>query len=234
MCAIRLRYVPGCRLLADELAGRVGREPDLDLAPAGAGRDGGGERGSVEVLVVEEPAPGASIADGMDGIRAARAIGARVVVLAAGDDPTGAVEAARAGADAWLPRGCSADELLHVVRHVADGHAFYPPETQVAILRALRADVTDATRRTAQQAEDGPLAALTAREREVLEDLADGHDARGIAIRLGLSYNTVRTHMNEIFRKLDVHSRIEAIRLALAARVPPDDAPRVTTLGRLP
>ena len=201
MRTVCVRYVPGRGLLADALASRVGREADL-VAADGTGRAAAQEDpdGTVEVLVVDE-----SVAGRADDIREARGR-VRVVVLAADDDPAGAVAAARAGADAWLPRRCTADELFHAVRHVGDGHAFYPREVQGAVLRAMRDDVAGAP--------PGPLGALTGREREVLAGLADGHEARAIATRLGLSYNTVRTHINEIFRKLGVHSRLAAVRLA--------------------
>ena len=55
------------------------------------------------------------------------------------------------------------------------------------------------------------LAVLTAREREVLESLATGSLYKEIAKRLGMSFDTVRTHLRKIYEKLHVHSRTEAV-----------------------
>jgi DNA-binding NarL/FixJ family response regulator len=62
---------------------------------------------------------------------------------------------------------------------------------------------------------------LTAREREVLELLVEGADGAMIARRLGISRNTVRTHVQSILTKLQVHSRLEAATLAVRHRVVP-------------
>ena len=71
--------------------------------------------------------------------------------------------------------------------------------------------------RVSQRALGNQLAALTRREREVLELLADGHRAGAIADELGLSVLTVRNHIQAILRKLGCHSQLEAA--ALARRV---------------
>ncbi|MBI4279123.1 MAG: PAS domain-containing protein [Armatimonadetes bacterium] len=63
-----------------------------------------------------------------------------------------------------------------------------------------------------------PLAALTAREREVLEALATGAGTREIAARLYLSPATVRTHVQRVLHKLGVHSRLEAVTVASGGR----------------
>jgi two-component system nitrate/nitrite response regulator NarL len=127
------------------------------------------------------------------------------------------VAAARIGASAWLDATCSADDFVRVLHGVCSGRAYYPPEVQGAVLRALRDDARPAA---------GPLARLTRREREVLDALAGGLGNREIGDHLGMSYNTVRTHINEVFRKLGAHSRVEAVRL-LQGAAPGQTAARV-------
>jgi PAS domain S-box-containing protein len=94
--------------------------------------------------------------------------------------------------------------LIHLVREVA-----LPPELERLVAERIQghgAPDGDATRR---------LESLTPREREVLHLLAEGVDARGIADQLYVSPATVRNHIQHILRKLEVHSRVEAVALAL-------------------
>jgi len=85
------------------------------------------------------------------------------------------------------------------------------------ILRALRTDVT-----RAKEDADG-LDMLSPRERDVLRGLVEGKRGGQIAQELMISTDTVRTHTRNIFAKLDVHSRLEAVRVARAAGLHPQD-----------
>ncbi|HEY5984853.1 MAG TPA: response regulator transcription factor [Streptosporangiaceae bacterium] len=138
---------------------------------------------------------------------------AKVVVLSADPDIRHAVDAARAGAAAWVAKDQGAAELETVLRGVAKGEAWYPPRMLGAVLRELRTDV----RRVRQQ--DSWLNLLSPRERDVLLAMVDGRSSRQIAEELGISPDTVRTHTRNLFAKLDVHSRLEAVRVAREANV---------------
>lgn len=197
MAPVRVRYVTGSRLLADALGRRLAEEPDLVLAVAPDA-----DADADVVLVDVDAGPGAPTRP---------PVTARLVVLATTDAPGGAVAAARTGASAWLDHRCSADDLLRVLRGVVRGGAFFPPEVQGEILASLRTDA-------AADETCGPLARLTGREREVLHALAEGLGNREVGEHLGMSYNTVRTHINEIFRKLGVHTRVDAVRALRSAR----------------
>jgi NarL family two-component system response regulator LiaR len=95
-----------------------------------------------------------------------------------------------------------------VLRGVMRGEAWWPPEMLGVILRELRADVG----RARQQ--DGSLGLLSRREREVLAAMMDGRHASQIASELTISTDTVRTHIRNIFAKLEVHTRLEAVKVA--------------------
>jgi NarL family two-component system response regulator LiaR len=146
---------------------------------------------------------------------------ARFVVLTGSHDPDQAVETARAGADGWVSKESSIEELIHALRCVARGHASFPSEYLGRVLGELRADVGRVQRR------EGPLETLTPRERDVLMCLAQGCSRAEIAAELGMSAHTVRTHTNKIFAKLGVHSRLEAVALAWGAQrsAPPPHLP---------
>ncbi|HVV31031.1 MAG TPA: response regulator transcription factor, partial [Mycobacteriales bacterium] len=143
---------------------------------------------------------------------------AHLVVLTASRDHAQAIAAARAGADGWVSKECSVETLAHVLRTACRGHAWFPPEQLGPILRELRADVHRAHQR------DGPLDALTGRERAVLDGLVSGRSSAQIAADLGVSTNTVRTHTNKLFHKLGVHTRLAAVSVARGAGMRPDHA----------
>ena len=107
------------------------------------------------------------------------------------------------------------DELTAAVRLVHEGHGVYPSRVLAAVLDGLRDDIAEARRPT------GRLSALTEREVEVLRALVDGLSARDVADHLDVAVNTVRTHTHRIFRKLGVHGRLEAVRIARAEGLAP-------------
>jgi NarL family two-component system response regulator LiaR len=138
---------------------------------------------------------------------------ARIVVLTGSHDQDQVVDVARFGVSAWTPKESPTAHLVAVLHGVSLGHAYFPPEHLGAVLSGLRADI--------QEAQDGvgPLNMLSDRELDVLLCMAEGHRGARIAAQLGVSTNTVRTHIRNIFSKLDVHSRLEAVSVARAAGI---------------
>ncbi|MDD7940862.1 response regulator transcription factor [Actinomycetospora lutea] len=202
------------QLLRDLLVARWSREPWLAVV---SGRtDEGWEdlaarRADVVVLDLALRPP--RWEHGVAALREA-CPGLRVVVLAQPGEES-AHGAARAGASGWLAYGSSVDELTETVRLVHEGHGVYPSRVLAAVLDGLRADIAEARRPT------GRLSALTEREVEVLRALVDGLSARDVADHLDVAVNTVRTHTHRIFRKLGVHGRLEAVRIARAEGLAP-------------
>ncbi|MBW3578462.1 MAG: response regulator transcription factor [Actinobacteria bacterium] len=94
-----------------------------------------------------------------------------------------------------------------------------------AVLNGERTAAQAAARRLrpagTTEASPPPTSELTPRELEVLRELMSGVTAAGIAMRLGISRHTVRTHLQNIFGKLGVHTRLEAVAVALQAGLRP-------------
>jgi two-component system nitrate/nitrite response regulator NarL len=135
-----------------------------------------------------------------------------VVVVADRADARVAIEAIRAGATGFVLKDTTVDALVRTVVGASHGEMSIPPPLLgqvIADLLADERDVSDESRR---------LATLTAREREVLDLMVAGLDRAGIAMELFTSVNTVRTHTQSVFRKLAVHSSVEAVAVALRAR----------------
>jgi len=210
---LRLLLVDDHLMVTEALAARLSAAMDLWVAGRCAALDPNlidivrGLR--PDVITIDVEPLGAAIGDVVRQLLAARP-SAHVVVLSADRDVAHAVEAARAGASAWVAKEQGAAELEAVLRGVRRGHSWYPPDMLGEIIRALRADIGRAKDHT------DPLDVLSPRERDVLLSMMDGKRGRQIAQDLMISMDTVRTHTRNIFAKLDVHSRLEAVSVALA------------------
>jgi DNA-binding NarL/FixJ family response regulator len=146
---------------------------------------------------------------GMNGVEATGLVTARenapkVIVLTTFDLDEYAFAGLRAGASGFLLKDASADEVLHAIRAVHAGDAVLAPSTSRRMLDHL------ATARVAHDASP-LLKRLTARERDVLLEIARGHSNAETAQRLFLSEATVKTHVGHLLAKLEVRDRVQAV-----------------------
>jgi DNA-binding NarL/FixJ family response regulator len=125
-----------------------------------------------------------------------------VMLTMFGDDDS-VFAAMRAGARGYVLKGADAEEVLKVVDAVAAGEAHFGPEIAGRLMGFFSAS------RQAAPSEAFPQ--LTAREAEVLDLIAEGLNNQEIARRLYLSHKTVRNHVSNIFLKLQVADRAQAI-----------------------
>lgn len=218
MSPSRLLLVDDHLMVTEALAARLSSEMDLWVA----GRCGTSDPNLIEIVrglrpdvIAIETAPfGDRVGERLRKLMAARPE-ARVMVLSSDTDVAHAVDAARAGALAWVAKEQAAADLQAVLRGVIRGEAWFPPHMLAAILTELRADVG----RARQQYDT--LSQLSAREKEVLLAMMDGKRGGQIAQDLAISTDTVRTHIRNMFAKLEVHSRLEAVRVARMAGLGP-------------
>lgn len=151
----------------------------------------------------------------MDGVAATQALAAqwpevRVVVLTTFDDDARIFDALRAGAQAYLLKDTSEAELLQTVRAVHRGQSQLSPQVAHKVLEQFRAMAPA----PCPSAAPTPHEALSAKETQVLQLLADGLSNREIAARVFLAEGTVKNHVSRIMDKLQIHNRTE---LALKA-----------------
>jgi DNA-binding NarL/FixJ family response regulator len=136
---------------------------------------------------------------------------ARTVVLTRGDEGDVLLDAVAAGTAGCLSHRVDVDALVDQVERVAGGEfALDAGRVHETLLRASAS-------RTGQEPHRAARDSLTPRERQVLGLLVEGLDDRSIASELHVSRHTVRTHLGNVLRKLGVHSRAEAVRIALGA-----------------
>jgi DNA-binding NarL/FixJ family response regulator len=130
-----------------------------------------------------------------------------VVALSMHDDRRFVGEMLRAGARAYLLKTCEFEELLHAIRCVLAGRRYLTPE----VTSMLVDDYLDQV----PPADTQPAAALSPKEREVLQLLAEGLGAKAIALRLDVSVKTIHTHRQHIMDKLDAHSLADLTKYAI-------------------
>jgi DNA-binding NarL/FixJ family response regulator len=147
------------------------------------------------------------------GADAARAIkarwpAARIVILAAVEDDEAVYDSVRAGADGYLTTDRAVEEVVSTVRAARDGATMLPRPMVMMIARRL-AETRD------READRVPYETMTPRELEVLRALTEGLSTPEICATLSITPNTLRTHVQNIMGKLHVHSKLEAVAVAL-------------------
>jgi DNA-binding NarL/FixJ family response regulator len=172
--------------------------------------------GAEAIRLVEIHQPDVAILDirmpEITGVQATRRIKehfpqVRVLVLTAYDDDPYVFALLQAGADGYVLKTASSDELVHAVRTVHEGQIALTPEIASKVVRqAVSGRPTEA----ADQIET-----LTDRELDVLRLAARGLTNRAIGRELSISHRTVQGHLQSIYGKLGVNSRTEAVTEAL-------------------
>ena len=189
-----------------------------DVEVVGAAADG-----EAAVRLVVERDPDIVLMDlrmpGVDGVEATRRIQAQhprtqVIVLTTYDDDRSILSAIQAGARGYLTKDAGAREIQEAVETVKRGEALLEPRVQARLLTALAGAETPAPAAAEAGAGEGRFDSLTPREREVLRQVARGLTNQEIAERLFVSEATVKTHINNLFSKLGVRDRAQAVAYA--------------------
>jgi DNA-binding NarL/FixJ family response regulator len=155
---------------------------------------------------------------GTDGIEATRRIVAdtpssRVLILTTFDLDEYAFSALRYGASGFLLKDVPPGELAAAIRTVASGDAVVAPSVTRRLLDAYAGRLPD-LRAGVPPSAQGPISALTDREREILLEVARGLSNSEIAAKLFLAEATVKTHLGRVLTKLDLRDRVQAVVLA--------------------
>ena len=138
----------------------------------------------------------------------------RVLILTTFDVDEYAFAGLRAGASGFLLKDTPPATLVSAIRTVASGDAVVSPRVTRRMLELFGQRLPSAPAADASSDDDGPLAALTAREREVLVLVAEGLSNAEIAERLVVSEATVKTHVGKVLAKLGLRDRVQAVVLA--------------------
>lgn len=205
-------------VLAEALATRLNAEPDLRVI--GTAHSAPSAESAVDRLAPDVVVLDVELGDS-DGLELAadlreRHPDLRVVVVTCHDDVPTATRAVRVGAYGLVTKDASVDHLTAAIRGAVRGESHLPPHLLTGVLRELQDQAAERNQYAKM------LDRLTPRERDVLACMVRGLDRAGIARELFLSVDTVRTHTQNLFAKLQVHSGLEAVSLALRAGLGPD------------
>jgi len=220
---IRILIVDDHRLFADALKSSL-KSPaieDVDIATTAAEGLEAAFSTRPDVMLVDLALPDAN------GVQLGRSVLERLpdlslIALTALEDPTSISEAMHAGFCAYVSKVTPLAELVSIIHSVLNGQIVFPREAWLP---------SDARPRLPASTAELLVQHLTAREKDILSLLVGGLTGPEIALKLSISRNTVRTHVQRILTKLGVHSRLEAVAFAVKHQVVdvPTARPRVTT-----
>lgn len=132
----------------------------------------------------------------------------RIVVLTARDDALSVSSALALGVKGYILKGVSGAELIDALQTIHSGRPFLTPELASRLLVDTRGGPLF------NPLDDKPLEKLTHREKQVLDRLAQGMTNREIARNLGLNIKTIKCYITQVFRKLNVNNRVQALTVA--------------------
>ncbi len=165
------------------------------------------EKDIPDILLLDIAMPGKS------GIQSLKEIkqkfpSVEVLMLTVLSDNEKIFESVRNGAVGYILKKSPAQKLLEAIKEAYEGGAPFPGEIARKVLEYFKTPLKDPA-----QSE------LSDREKEVLEALVDGHGTKAIADKLFVSINTIRFHLRNIYNKLHVNSRTEAVAKALRNKI---------------
>jgi len=192
-------------LVREGLRALLAREADIQVvAEAGDGREA--------LQLAEEARPDVAALDLsmplLNGLEAARQIaswdrGPRVILLTVHAEDRYVLEAIRAGVRGYVLKKQAAADLVRAIREVSGGRVYLSPGISSAVVEAIGSP------------RSLPEEPLTAREREVLQLIAEGKTTKEIAVVLGVSVKTADAHRTRLMQKLDIHDIAGLTRYAI-------------------
>ena len=216
---IRIVLADDHRIMRDGLCALLARERDIELI--GQADDGLGA-----VRLARELRPDIVVTDvsmpGLNGVEATRRIRAdepsvRVLCLSVHAESRMVLAVLEAGASGYVLKDCSYDELALAIRKAMSDQIHLSAELVGLVVKEVRS--------RGQPPSAGSTAALTPREREMVQLLSEGLSTQQIADRLHVSIKTVATHREHVMQKLDISSLAELTRYALCEGLSSLDQP---------
>ncbi len=206
---IRIVLADDHKIVRDGLTSMLQAQPDMDVVAQA-------DNGRSAVQMAEELRPDVVVMDAgmpdLNGIQPTRQVteaapGVRVIALSMHSDRRFVEGMLSAGAAGYVLKDSAFEELATAIRTVVDGQTYLcPTVTGIVVANYVR-------RRPGP--ESTAHTALTPREREVLQLLAEGKATKQVASRLGVSVKTLETHRSRIMEKLGIHSIAELTKYAI-------------------
>ena len=171
-----------------------------------------------DVVLLDVHVPGGQGGGGAEILTRSHPLSPNSVFLAlsVSDSPKDVGSVIRAGAQGYVTKTISSNDLISAIRQVHEGYAVFSPKLAGFVLSAFQ---DDETTETGVPAQDDELDRLSSREQEVMRLIARGYTYREVASELFISVKTVETHVSSVLRKLQLSNRSELTRWAVDRRI---------------
>jgi len=209
--SITIFVVDDVRLLRDGLVSLLAEQDDITVIGTAAS-------GSKALAKIKELRPEVALIDigmpGKDGITVTQALRqelpeVKVIILGMPDLTDEIMACIEAGAAGYVLKEASFDYLLETIRAVYRGESFCSPRMAASLFSRIAELAAERMPRIAQSS-----IKLTARELEIITEIADGLSNKEIALRLSIEPQTVKNHIHNILDKLQLHNRLETVQYA--------------------
>ena len=207
--AIRILIADEHRIVREAIISMLENEGDIQVI--GEAEDG---RTAVEmalelrpdIIIIETSLPS------LNGIEATRQIigtfpDIKIIALSGHSDNRSVYEMLRAGAMGYVPKQCAFSELISAIRNVISNKVYMSTQISGIVVEGYLNRQSDS--------ENSPYSVLTAREREVLQLIAEGKSTKVIARELFVSVKTVEWHRSQLMKKLRMQSVAELVKYAI-------------------
>jgi DNA-binding NarL/FixJ family response regulator len=209
MVMTKILLVDDHQMLRDGMRALLEKEPGFRII-------GDADNGRTAIQMARDLNPDVVVMDiglqGLNGIEATRQIldaspRVKVIALSMHSDKRYVIHMIKAGASGYLLKNCASDELVQAIRAVMSNQKF--------MSQSISQTLADHVARDLAASGGSAFSDLTAREREVLQLLAEGMTSKQIASELNISTKTVDTYRRDIMAKLDLHGIAELTRYAI-------------------
>jgi len=206
---IRILLADDHKIIREGLRALLEKEPDMEVV-------GEAQDGMTTIKLAKKLLPNIVIMDigmpDMNGIDATRQIfsetqGIKVIALSMHSDRRFVLQMLKAGASGYLLKDSAFEELASAIKTVMAGQPYLSPKITDVVIKEYIVSLP--------KSEETVFTKITAREREVLQLIAEGKSTKQIAVFLNVSVKTIETHRQQIMEKLDIHSIAELTKYAI-------------------
>ena len=217
MSNIHIMLVDDHQVIRTGLKSFLQTQPDLEVVAEAS-------NGQEAITLALETRPDIIIMDismpEMDGLEATRQLKGKwpqvtVLALTVHEDKFYFMKMLEAGASGYLTKQAASDELVQAIHTVAEGHIYLQPALARWLLEDYQHLIESPSLEKPEEGDAVGLEILSAREREVLEMVAQGLSNNEIGEKLNLSHKTIARHRERIMNKLNMHSRTELVKFAI-------------------
>lgn len=211
--SIKVAIVDDHRIIRDGIKAILAGNPEIELifeAASGAELKAIADNIRPNLVLLDIGLPDASGIELIPFVK--EKLNSRVMILTAEMEEDIICNAVEKGADGFMNKDCSGDELLTAIQTIMDGEAYFGRNLSSIVYRSFKKKINDLN-----NAHNIPV--LTDRERQIIQELSDGMSFKEVGNKLFISPRTVENHKNNILEKLELKNTIELVKYAIKHKI---------------